>query len=48
MASGRHGKPRNELESPEEVMEMLCEMVAAMRDQVATAHRMMERMKQRD
>ena len=48
MASGRRGRPRNEPEGPEEVMGMLREMAAAMREQAAAAHRMMERMEQRD
>ena len=48
MASGRHGRPRNEPEGPEEVMGMLCEMATAMREQAAAAHRMMERMEQSD
>ena len=44
MASGRHGRPRNELEGPEEVIGTLREMW----EEAATAHRMMERMEQRD
>ena len=48
MASGRRGRPRNEPEGAEEVMGTLREMAATMREQAAAAHRMMERMEQRD
>ena len=44
MASERLGRPRNELEGPEEVMGMLHEIATTMREQAAAAHRMMERM----
>ena len=47
MALGRHGRPRNKPEGPKEVMGMLCEMVATMREQTVAAYHMMERMEQR-
>ena len=48
MVSGRHSRPRNEPEGPEEVIGTLREMAAAMREQAATVLCMMERMEQRD
>ena len=47
MASGRHGRPHNKLESPKEVMVTLHEMAAAMREQATATHRMMEQMERR-
>ena len=43
MASGRYGRPHNEPEGPKEVIGMLREMAAAMREQAAAAHCMMDR-----
>ena len=43
-----HGRPRNKPEGLKEVMGTIREMAAAMREQAPTAHRMMERMEQRD
>ena len=48
MASRRHSRPRNEPEGPKEVVGTLREMAATMRELVVAAHRMMERMEQRD
>ena len=48
MASGRRCRPRNKPEGLEEVMGMLYEMAAAMREQAAIAHCMMEWMVLRD
>ena len=48
MVSKRRGRPHNDPEGPEEVMGMLREMAAAMREQATTTDRMMERMKQKN
>ena len=48
MASERIGRPRYDPEGPEEVMGMLREMAADMREQATATNRMMERMKQRN
>ena len=48
MASGRHGRPRNELDGPEEVIETLCKMAAAIREQATVVHHIMKRMEQRN
>ena len=48
MASRRRGRPHNEPKGPKEVIGMLREMAATIREQAAAAHRMMERMEQRD
>ena len=48
MALGRHSRPHNKPEDPDEVMGTLHEMAATMKEQAIATHQMMERMEQRD